>query len=223
MATRIISFFVSQFFALVILTTVSCGSKESPVVDESLKIDMPEISKEVYVPTQIFESIVGVGKEKGHRKTASMVFAPVRVRLIEKTEGLLPQSEILLSFPKGGGEVDFAKYLKKDKGTFAVKFELGDLETGDEQKVYFVSRSKKRKLDDGIYGSGCRTYFNVKNYVQSQSKGEGLIVNVTRDRHASALGGSFIFSSKKDSQTQITQVTFVDSRRPDLFCEATKQ
>jgi hypothetical protein len=223
MATRLKRLLTRQILGLLIGTAFGCSHQEGPVVDEALKIDMPEISKEVYFPSQIFESILGVGKEKGSRKSGSMVFAPLRVRLIEKTEGLLPQPEILLSFPKGGGEVDFAKYLKKDKGTFGVKFELGDMETGEDQKIYFVSRSKKRKLDDGIYGSGCRAYFNVKNYVQSQSKGEGLIVNVTRDRHASALGGSFIFSSKKDSQTQITQVSFVDSRRPDLFCEDTKR
>jgi hypothetical protein len=55
------------------------------------------------------------------------------------------------------------------------------------------------------------------------NSGEGLILNVTHARHVSALGGHFVFSYKKDKQTFVSEVTFVDSKWPTLFCESKQE
>jgi hypothetical protein len=203
-----------------VLCLGGCSAKEEHVGEDELKIEMPEISKEVFFPTKVFELIEGESGPHGTRRTTSMIYAPIRVKFHEKTEGLLTQPSLVLSFPKGGGEVDLSKYIKKDRGTFRVSFEVDEFETGEDQRIFFVSKSKKRKLEDGVYGNGCKTYYDVKDFIRTANKAEGLVVNVTRDRHDSALGGSFIFSYKKQFQTFVTQVSFVDSKRPDLFCEA---
>ena len=207
--------------AVLILT--GCQKKEEIAEEVPFKVEMPEISREIYLPTLIFNNVEASLKEHGIRKSSKMIFAPIKVILQEKTEGLLAQPKMSLEFPRGGGDVELSRYLRKDRGTLKISFHIDDFETGDEQMIYFVSRARKRRLEDGVYGAGCNRVFDVKNYVLGKNKTEGLIVNVTRDRHDSALGGTFVFSYKKEFQTWLTEVSFVDSKRPDLYCDGAKK
>lgn len=182
-------------------------------------VKMAEISKEIYLPVEMWDKVTGGSFEKSVKQAASFNFAPIQMTLEEKSEGVLVDPSITFDFPNGGGEVDLAKYVQNTKGTFRVKFDFEGLKSGEELQVYYVSKGKRRRIDSEIYGSGCKNYFDLKDYVVRVNAKDGIEVNVTRDRHISVLAGHFVFSYKKEKQTFLSQVTFTDSKRADLICD----
>ena len=204
------------------LLLVSCHRSETSEVagtSEQRVIQMPEMTKEIKLPTKVWDLAIGASFEKSIQQSNNFIFAPIVVKLEDKTPGVLTEPMVRLQFPKAGGEVDFAKYVKNDKGSFKISFEFEGFSDANSLKVYYVSKARKRKIDDDIYGSGCKEFFDVKDYLVKVNDKGGLVVNVTRNRHDSAVGGHFLFSFKKEKQTYISQVTFTDSKRSDLFCE----
>lgn len=187
---------------------------------EYKSIAMPEIYKEIQLPIKMWDLVTGAGFEKSVRTATNFMYAPISVRLEEKSPGVLTEPALKIEFPRAGGEIDFAKFIKNDKGSFRLFFDTEGFDSDAEEfQVFYVSQSRKRKLEDGVYGSGCKSFFDIRKYIQKTNSKEGIVLNVTRDRHASAVGGTILFSYKKNRQLFVTQVTFTDSRRPDLFCD----
>ncbi len=218
---------ISKIAWLLLLLTAtmmtSCQKGDSGAAVEAKIIRMPEMSKEIKLPTKLWDLVTGASFEKSVQQSANFIFSPITVQMKEKNPGVLTDPLIRIEFPNAGGEIDFSKYVKADRGTFQISFDFVGLAEGDSLQVYYVSKARKRKLDGELYGSGCKNFFAVKDYISKVNAKEGLVVNVTRDRHDSAVGGHFIFSYKKDKQTYISQVSFTDSKRPDLFCEANER
>ena len=205
---------------LAVLLMVGCHHSQEDSTEASLHtIEMSEMPHDIFLPTKLWDTITGASFEKSVREASNILFAPISVRLSEKTEGVLAAPELRLNFPKGGGQVDWAKYIKADRGTFRLFFDFEGFSNPADLSIYYVSKSKKRRLDDEIFGSGCHTFYDIKAYLLKVNAKEGLSLNVTRERHDSAVGGYFVFSYKQDKQTFISAVNFVDSGRPDLFCE----
>ncbi len=174
-----------------------------------------EAGSEIKIPSAILPAI----EAGGTNPSGTFSFFPVKVRLREKNSGVLKAPEILLEFPKGGGEVDLASYLGKVPGTFFIFFEL-DREKEDLLKVFYVSKARKRRLNDGIWGLGCKKYLDLTGFYNREIFKHGIKVNTTRNRHASVVGGHFIFSSSNSKRLILTQVSFKDSKAPELFCDA---
>ncbi len=173
-------------------------------------IEMTESGADVKVPIQIWEQFGNVGGKE------SISFSAIQVRLVEKTPGILVEPEIEIKFPRGGGEIDLANFVKDESGTFRVFFDLEEVASDDKMKAYFISGARKRKLDGEVWGAGCNKYMDIKKFILGAGKTKGIEVNTNRSRHDSVLGGTFFFASGN----QITQVTFKDSKRADLFCAA---
>jgi len=212
-----------KLFILLTLFLVGChrddGATNTDKKEQTLVVEMPDISKDVFFPNKIWDVITGADFSKSVHNATTMIFAPISVEMDEKTEGVLTSPHLRLQFPKGGGEIDLSHYVKGERGTFLLKFDFEGLPAGDDLNVFFVSRSKKRRIDDEIYGSGCGVFYDVKKDLVAMNSRGGLTLNVTHHRHVSALGGHFVFSYKKDKQTFVTEVSFVDSKWPTLFCE----
>ena len=201
-------FILIGFFVL----TANSGCHSSNSADTGEKsgvrvIQMPEMSKEIKLPTKLWDLVTGASFEKSVQESSNFIFAPIKVTLEEKASGVLTEPVVRLEFPKAGGEVDFSKYVKNDRGTFKISFQFDGFSDAENLKVYYVSRARKRKIDNQIYGSGCREFFDVKDFVKKVNEKDGLVVNVTRDRHDSAVGGHFLFSYKKEKQTFVSHRT----------------
>lgn len=212
----------TQFFVVFLLLisgTLSLFAEDHHDL-EYKSIAMPEIYKEIQLPIKMWDLVTGAGFEKSVRTATNFMYAPISVRLEEKSSGVLSEPALKIEFPRAGGEIDFAKFIKNDKGSFRIFFDTEAMDSdAEELQVFYISKAKKRKLEDGIYGSGCKSFFDIRKYIQQTNTKEGIVLNVTRDRHASAIGGTVLFSYKKNRQLFVTQVTFTDSRRPDLFCD----
>ncbi|MEZ0391875.1 MAG: hypothetical protein ACAH59_06650 [Pseudobdellovibrionaceae bacterium] len=171
--------------------------------------EFTEMGSDVRIPVQIWNLLGNVsGKD-------NITFAPLAVRLVEKTSGVLIEPEIEIRLPRGGGEIDLSKFVKDTKGTFRVFFEIPELSDESKMQVFFISRARKRKLEGEVWGAGCNKYMDIKSFLLGEGKKKGIEVNTTRNRHLSVLGGTFFFSLDK----QVTQVTFTDSQQSQLFCE----
>ncbi len=172
--------------------------------------DMTETGADIPVPSQVWKEIDSVVRSKD-----AITFAPLKIRLVEKTPQVLIEPEILINLPRGGGEIDLSRFVQDKQGTFAVFFEFEEIKDEYEMKAYYISQAKKRKLDHEVWGAGCHKFMDIKNFILKSGKSKGLEVNTTRSRHDSVLGGSFVFAFNH----QVTQVTFKDSKQPQLFCD----
>ena len=191
-------------FSILSLLTVSA-------LAEPKVYSLEDSGPDVQIPKKIWSEVKSVGKND------SVTFASIKVRMVEKTSGVLVDPEIEITLPRGGGQVDLAKFVRDQRGTFSVFFEPEDQKEDKDLKVYFVSQAKKRKIDDEIWGAGCNKYMDLTAHVMGKPPLNGIEVNTTRNRHLSVLGGSFVFVSGH----QISQVGFTDTSQAQLFCTPT--
>jgi hypothetical protein len=195
----------SVLIGIAVVLVAQCGWAEKIV-------EMTEWGADVKIPLKIWEQFGNVGGKE------QISFSSVQVRLVEKNSGVLIDPEITIKFPRGGGEIDLAHFVKDQTGTFRVYFDLEEVASEDKTKAYFISQARKRKIDGEVWGAGCNKYMDIKKFILGAGKSQGIEVNTNRSRHDSVLGGTFFFASGN----QITQVTFKDSRQAHLFCDSVK-
>lgn len=165
----------------------------------------------------------GGAGEDAAMTTSSFVYAPVTVILKEKNPGVLKEREIHFEMPEGGSEIDLAKWVTGQPGTFHVRFEYEgqQAEKIEDAKILFYSRAKKRRVGDDIVGAGCQKVLELTKYLGAQGEA-GLTLNTTRNFHTTVIGGHFLFSWMKEGMRKVSRVTFLDSSNPTLFCESEK-
>lgn len=213
---------MKPWLALSFLLLASCHSETGYRNEHAKPEEVTEIPREIRVPLKIWDALAAEEKGKKTEKEggdAGYVFSEVKVFMTEKNPGVLKEPSVVISLPRGGGEIDLAQYVGARTGSFYVGFEVPEIEEKDMKKILFISHSRKRKLDEQVYGSGCREFFDITKSFMKEMKGEGLKVNTTRKRHVSVLGGTFILESKKAGQNYLTQVTFTDSENKNLLCQ----
>ncbi len=176
---------------------------------EASVIQFDEFGGDVQIPKAIWKELGEIsGKD-------AITFGEVRVRLKEKTPLTLIKPEIQFRFPKGGGSIDLSQYTRgNSNGTFLVFFEFAEIPTGERGKIFFIPQTKKRKIDGEIWGSGCNKYLDVKKFILDEGDKKGIEVNTTDSRHLAVLGGTFFIASG----FTVSQVTFKDSKKDELFC-----
>lgn len=209
---------------------VSCSQHEESLHAEEEEINFFDYPSEVRLPTALWDLleekkvIDNLGKVVATTLNAKAfeenVFVGVTVHLKEKTPGILGGRDLKINGVRAGLQVDFSRFLKKDRGTFYLTIEpRHPLDTGSAQ-VFFLSHSLSRKLDGQTVGAGCNKFFEItKPYLQTL-KETGLPVNVTDGRHVSLLAGTFFIRVAHETGVRkLTQVTFTDTRFPELLCD----
>lgn len=191
-------------------------------------IAVDEIPAEIRIPIPLWDLIEGHGPgvsqslnpDTAEPRDGGILFTPVDVILTEKNDGVLTHPRIRIQLPRGGGEIDLSRFMGSNTGSFFVNFEFPENDSGGAPRSWFVSRSRKRRVDREVWGAGCNKYMEITDgLARLEKKAGGLKVNTTRQRHLSVLGGHFVFNVKKDSQSYLTQVTFTDANARQLFCE----
>lgn len=173
-------------------------------------VEFEDFGADVRIPRAVW-------KELGEISGKNVItFANIKVKLIEKTAGVLTDPEIEFHFPKGGGNIDLSQYVKSQPvGTFSVFFEFEEPPAGEKGKVFFIPQAKKRKIEGEVWGSGCNKYLDLKKYVLGEVQKKGIEVNTTDQRHLAVIGGTFFFAN----DLSVSQITFRDSTQASLFCE----
>ncbi len=229
-------------FLFLLLT--SCSEKETGyVVEEYSGVKVEDLAAEIKVPTTAWDLLEGKVSGGEHHESGGgggehgggghggggapavslpkdFVFSEVSVYLVEKNDNVLKKSAYKISFPRGGGEIDLSQYAGISNGTFYVGFDFPEFTDAQDKKVLFVSKAKKRKIAEEVYGLGCNQFVDITDQYFALMPKVGIKVNTTRDRHLSVLGGHFLFSAQKGNTIYVSQVTFKDSTKNHLFCEA---
>lgn len=221
----------TPFFSLSLALILSGCSKAPEIKYKEIKVE--DVAEDLRVPAKIWdllefkevdtheETKAAKEKKEGTITSAKEInFAEVNVFLTEKNSGIVKEEALKIALPQGGGEVDLAQFISEQKGSFYVSFEFPEFKDSTAQKVLFLSKARKRRIDDKVIGAGCNQFFDITSAFMKAMKGEGLKVNTTRERYTTVLGGTFFFTAQKAGSTYIAQVTFKDSKHPNLFCEA---
>jgi hypothetical protein len=227
---------MKYLLVLALLLGFSCSHHDGEDAAGVKEVKIEDIPDDIKIPVKLWNEIERISNtseltpksaedQKEEDNTAnrgSILFSTITVKLKENNPEVLESPEIKIDLPRGGGQIDLAKYMGSKPGSFFVQFEYPEWKEVPTIHSYYVSRAKKRKLDGEVYGVGCNKYLDITKKLAKNNAKEGIKVNTTRDRHATVLGGHFVFSAKKDTQTFLSQVTFVDSKNPQLFCETNK-
>jgi hypothetical protein len=129
---------------------------------------------------------------------------------------------LLLKFPPGGGKLDLAPYVRENpKGSFYFKVQWDNESLPwKSARVYFVSRSKIRKIEDKEVGSGCEHFFDLTKFWNSTMNSVGLFLNTTHQRHISVIAGVYYFVVFKEGKIHQAYLDVFDSRYRELLCIA---
>ena len=180
-------------------------------------IDVRDTPKDFKVPTILWDLIMDKPELK-EKYDPLIVWLPVKVLFSAKTTAILSYNDIEFNLPRGGGSIDLSKVAAGDRGTFYLKFGLDEFNNQAAMKVYFVSNSKKRRLDSELYGSGCNVFFDITEAFKKAS-GEGMRFNLTDKRHLSAMAGHFVFVQQEKDKVFISQVEFTDPNSREYLCK----
>lgn len=208
------------------LCAFSCSKKsifESPEETQVRVVD--DTPGDFKIPVALWEDIEAQPKHGDEmvENKSSIIFAPLRVFLIEKNAGVLVKPRVQVDFPRGGGVLDLSEFTTAVEGSFYFGLEIPGIAGLTNLRVFYLSEARKRKIDGEIYGAGCQTYMDISARLNQEMLKEGLKVNTVRNRHTSVLAGNFILTAQKDKRTLVTQVHIVDSKNSNLLCEVTDE
>lgn len=150
--------------------------------------------------------------EKRDSKATHRDFLSVKVYLREETVGVLGYRDYEIILPNGGGTVDLADYVKRERGDYSLKMEVF-LPGGEERvepRAFFINKIRKKN---------CSRYMDISSFFESRISSRGLLLPVDNHGHLSVLGGTFVFGASQERALYVAQVTFVDSRYDFLFCK----
>lgn len=151
-------------------------------------------------------------------KPKTIVYGPVHLKLTEKNKGILKENQMLFVMQSGGGELDLAKVVSGQAGSFSIGFDVPIKDKILQTKVFFISQNRQRKVDGEVLGSGCKKVLELTSQFGKFGFTQMLDLNTTRHRHISVLGGHFLFLVETENNWTVSQVSFYDSERADLFC-----
>ncbi len=154
-----------------------------------------------------------------HSKNGQIIFVPAKLTLTAKNEGVLKNAKTVIHFPRGGGTVDLSDWTTGENGTYYMKFEMEEVEQPEEVKTFFLSQTRKRKIENEIIGMGCNKYVEFGEKYFNAMGEKGLAVNTTRNRDVSVTGGRWFFVAKQTGKVYVSQITIADATKKDLFCE----
>ncbi len=225
-------------FILRLLPLLMSGCTQDSVFSHREKVtvrSVAEFSQDILIPIQLWDLVEGkaIDPTTGIASPAegavtpgnsgNIIFAPLRVLLFEKNEGVLKSPKMQIDYPLGGGQLDLSEVTTGKIGTFFFGIEIPEISGLIQTRVFYVSGARKRKLDGDVFGSGCQLFMDISEKFQHEMKKEGIKVNTSRNRHVSVLAGNFILTAHKDNQILVSQLTVIDSKNSHLLCRNPKE
>ncbi len=206
-----------RFLSGILLLVLVVGCQKSadttqPPIDAYSVEDLPMDFK---VPDFIWDI---TNKVIEPNKPKTIVYGPVNLKLTEKNKGILKESPMLFVMQSGGGELDLSKVVSGQPGSFSLGFDVPIKDKILQTKVFFISQNRQRKVDGEVLGSGCKKVLELTSQFGKLGFSQMLDLNTTRHRHVSVLGGHFLFLVETENNWTVSQVSFYDSERSDLFC-----
>jgi hypothetical protein len=143
----------------------------------------------------------------------------VRAELTQEKPRAL-KGQVRIVTPPGGGTVELEDFVTPLKGAFDLKIfmENEHHEIQEISKVYFVSASKKRVLENETFGSGCGKYFDITSFFKNKMLEKGFDLYTANQRYVSVLRGTFVFVTYLPEALQLASLTFLDSRYKSWDC-----
>ena len=239
---------LSIFFTFMSFALVACQGEPGYHSKEYHEIKVEELSEDIKVPVKAWDLLEfkavtapahgeALGEAHGEEakaqehgdggghgggkaeKPANLAFAEVDVFLVQKNEGVVIGDAVKIALPRGGGTIDLSQFITDKKGTFYVGFDFPKFEEATGKRVLFVSATRKRRIENQVFGAGCNQVLDITTRFLNEMKGPGLKVNTTQERYLSVLGGSFLFSAQNGRDIHLAQVTFKNPAFAPLFCE----
>lgn len=195
---------------------LSCKKNDLSSESELAAFEVEDLPQDFKIPSWIWEEIEA--QVIPPAKPKIMNYGPISIKLTEKNKGVLIEKSALFKLPSGGGELDLSKLVTGQAGTFFLGFDIPIQDKVLSKKVFFISQSRQRKVENEIIGSGCNKVLDLSSSLKQLEFKDLLKLNTTRNRHISVLGGHFVFLLETESSWIVSQVTFYDSNRKDLFC-----
>jgi hypothetical protein len=205
-----------KIFLFLMFVLSACTQHNQFETSENDLAIVDQLPEDFPVPQVVWDSMKSKNPDE---KEKPIIYTSVKLFLKEKNKGVLKKSLFAYEFARGGGELDLSTVLGPYSGTFFLGFELPEFENVYQKKVFFISESRQRKVDDEILGSGCNKVLDISTEFFKKNKDKGIEINTTRSRQDSILGGHLIFLAETEKNWLLTQVTFFDSSRTDLFCK----
>lgn len=199
---------------------LGCHKEEKSHESDITTYEVEDLPRDFQVPSQVWEV---TNKVVPPAKSKPISYGPISLKFTEKNKGILIEKAIIFKLPSGGGELDLSKVVSGQSGTFFLGFDVPVKDKLVSKKVFFISESRQRKVDSEILGSGCNKVLDLSSSLGQLEFKDLLKLNTTRDRHISVLGGHFLFLLETESSWIVSQVTFYDSGRKDLFCPGFRQ
>lgn len=207
-----------MFFCCVFFLLGGCKDSPGYRVENYKELKLTEMPEDISIPSGAWDALEMQHPGAETSSSGQIVFSEINVFLVQKNPGIIQDEAVKIVLPKGGGTLDLAQYVSDKRGTFYVGFEFPSFEGATEKKVIFLSGARKRKIGGQIFGAGCNQFFDITDRFFKEMKGEGIKVNTFQERYLSVLGGTFLFSAKKDKEVHIAQVSFRHSGFSPLFC-----
>lgn len=214
-----------QFFLFWMPFILGACTAENPGyhVEEYQEVKFEDLPEDVKVPSKAWDLMeFNAPGEEGHgvsSSTKNLIFSEVSVFLVQKNPGVVEGEAVKIQLPKGGGAIDLSRFITSQKGSFYVGFDFPAFEGATGKKVLFVSKARKRRIGEQIFGAGCNQFFDISEKFFKEMKKEGLKVNTTQERYLSVLGGTYFFAAQNGNDIRLAQVTFTNSQYKPLFCE----
>lgn len=144
----------------------------------------------------------------------------VSVELRQKRPAAL-QEEVRINTPTGGGVIDLAEFVTPLRGAFQmhIKPRLDGSTDIEGLRVFYVSQAKERSIGGEDFGAGCGKFMEVTHIFTKKMASKGFELYTAEQRYISVVGGSFVMASFAKDALQVANVSFVDSRFPELLCE----
>ncbi len=211
------------------LSVLSCSKHEVSESTSGRVLRVEDFPPDIRIPTKAYSVLDYSAAEHGDDSSGhgsavggaakALVFSKVSVTIKEKNPGVVKDGSVTIHFERGGGQIDLADFITEAKGSFYVEFDFPEFENGTQKKVLFVSKTRKRRLGEQVFGAGCNQYFDITDSFLKAMSSTGIKVNTVRERYTSVLGGNFLFSSLQDHTVYLAQVSFIDSKHTHLFCK----
>lgn len=229
------NFFVIYIAVFIVMAMGAC-KKSTPGNIEYKPGTVEKTSKDFSIPRQLREQIEKSYIEYIRKNNPKVVlsdeeilsriprdFLDVKMQFRSSAPRVLTD-HTEFHLPRGGGEIDLAKYVIGEKGSFYLTMEAHRSESPeaelDNLTIYFLSNAKQRKIQNEVYGIGCKSYLEVTQVIEKANKDNGLQLNATQQRYVPVVGGVFYFVNfNSERKIYIASVRVTDSRYPDLFCD----